>query len=95
MKVLTQGRWLWSRTISSTIVGQGLDTVIFVTGAYFGAPFFVPIIILYHWLAKVLFEAIATPATYAAVNYLKKKEQVDTYDRKTNFNPFNLGLGKG
>jgi uncharacterized integral membrane protein (TIGR00697 family) len=88
MKVLTRGRWLWSRTISSTIVGQGLDTVIFITVAYFGAPFFVPIIILYHWLAKVLFEAIATPATYAAVNYLKKKEAVDTYDRKTNFNPF-------
>jgi uncharacterized integral membrane protein (TIGR00697 family) len=88
MKVLTKGRWLWSRTISSTIVGQGLDTVIFITVAYFGAPFFVPIIILYHWLAKVIFEAIATPATYAAVNYLKKKETVDTYDRKTNFNPF-------
>jgi uncharacterized integral membrane protein (TIGR00697 family) len=88
MKVLTRGRWLWSRTISSTIVGEGLDTVIFITGAYFGAPFFAPIIILYHWLAKVIFEAIATPATYAVVNYLKKKEKVDTYDRKTNFNPF-------
>jgi uncharacterized integral membrane protein (TIGR00697 family) len=95
MKVLTKGRWLWSRTISSTIVGQGLDTVIFITAAYFGAPFFTPLIILYHWLAKVIFEAIATPATYAAVNYLKKKEQIDTYDHKTNFNPFNLGLGKG
>jgi uncharacterized integral membrane protein (TIGR00697 family) len=95
MKVLTKGRWLWSRTISSTVVGQGLDTVIFITGAYFGAPFFTPLIILYHWLAKVIFEAIATPATYAAVNYLKKKEGVDSYDRKTDFNPFSIGLGKG
>ncbi len=92
MKILTRGRWLWSRTISSTIIGQGLDTVIFITGAYFGAPFFVPIIILYHWLAKVLFEAIATPATYAAVNYLKKKEKVDTYDDKTRFNPFLISV---
>src|SRR3990170_376562 len=50
MKVLTRGRWLWSRTISSTIVGQGLDTAIFIPGAYFGEPFFTPMIILYHWL---------------------------------------------
>ena len=88
MKILTRGRWLWSRTIGSTIVGQGLDTVIFVTGAYFGAPFFVPIMILHHWLAKVLFEAIATPFTYKAVNFLKRKEAIDTYDYQTDFNPF-------
>ncbi len=88
MKILTRGRWLWSRTIGSTIVGQGLDTVIFITGAYFGAPFFVPIIILYHWLAKIGIEAIATPFTYAVVNFLKKKEATDTYDYATNFNPF-------
>ncbi len=88
MKILTRGRWLWSRTIGSTIVGQGLDTIIFVTGAYFGAPFFVPIMILHHWLAKILFEAIFTPFTYSVVNFLKKKEAVDTYDYETNFNPF-------
>ena len=88
MKILTRGRWLWSRTIGSTVVGQGLDTVIFVTGAYFGAPFFVPIMILHHWLAKILFEAIFTPFTYSVVNFLKKKEAVDTYDYQTNFNPF-------
>jgi len=88
MKILTKGRWLWSRTIGSSIVGQGLDTVIFVTGAYFGAPFFVPIMILYHWLAKIGIEAVATPFTYAAVNFLKKKEAIDTYDYETNFNPF-------
>jgi uncharacterized integral membrane protein (TIGR00697 family) len=88
MKILTRGRWLWSRTIGSSIVGQGLDTLIFVTGAYFGAPFFVPVMILYHWLAKIGIEAVATPFTYAAVNFLKKKEAMDTYDYKTNFNPF-------
>ena len=88
MKELTRGRWLWSRTIGSTIVGQGLDTLIFITVAFFGAPFFVPIMILYHWLAKIIIEAMATPFTYAAVNFLKKKEAIDTYDSETNFNPF-------
>ena len=88
MKIVTKGRWLWSRTIGSTIVGQGLDTLIFVTGAYFGTPFFVPIMILYHWLAKTGIEAIATPFTYKVVNFLKRKEAIDTYDYKTKFNPF-------
>ena len=88
MKILTRGRWLWTRTIGSTIVGQGLDTLIFITGAYFGAPFFVPIMILYHWLTKIGIEAVATPLTYKAVNFLKKKEAIDTYDYETNFNPF-------
>jgi len=90
MKVLTGGRWLWSRTIGSTIVGEGFDTLIFVTGAYFGAPFFTPLIILYHWLAKVLIEALATPLTYKVVNFLKRKEAIDTYDYDTNFNPFRI-----
>ena len=90
MKILTRGRQLWSRTISSTIVGQGLDSAIFITGAYFGAPFFAPIVILHHWLAKTAIEAVATPLTYAVVNYLKKKEAMDTYDDETNFNPFSI-----
>jgi len=88
MKILTRGRWLWSRTIGSTIVGQGLDTLIFITLAFIGTPSFVPIMILYHWLAKTLIEAVATPLTYTVVNFLKKKEAIDTYDYKTNFNPF-------
>jgi len=88
MKILTRGRWLWSRTIGSTIVGQGLDTAIFITLAFIGTPSFVSIMILYHWLAKTLIEAIATPLTYTIVNFLKKKEAIDTYDYKTNFNPF-------
>ncbi len=90
MKILTRGRWLWTRTIGSTIVGQGLDTVIFIIGAYFGAPFFTLMMILYHWLAKIAIETIATPFTYTAVNSLKKKEAVDTYDYETNFNPFSI-----
>jgi uncharacterized integral membrane protein (TIGR00697 family) len=88
MKILTRGRWLWSRTISSTILGQGVDTSIFITLAFIGTSSFVPIIILHHWAAKVVIEVVATPLTYAVVNFLKKKESVDTYDYETNFNPF-------
>jgi len=90
MKVLTRGRWLWSRTIGSTVVGQGLDTSIFISLAFIGTPSFMPIMILYHWLAKTVIEAIATPFTYAVVNYLKKKETTDNYDYETNFNPFSV-----
>ncbi|MFC2060004.1 queuosine precursor transporter [Chloroflexota bacterium] len=88
MKILTQGRQLWCRTIGSTIVGQGLDTLIFLPVAYFGAPFFMPVAILYHWLAKIGIEAMATPLTYAVVNFLKRKEAIDAYDYGTKFNPF-------
>lgn len=88
MKVLTRGRWLWTRTIGSTIVGEGLDTAIFITLAFIGTPSFAAIMILYHWLVKTGIEALATPFTYAVVNFLKKKEAIDTYDYKTKFNPF-------
>jgi len=88
MKIMTRGRWLWSRTIGSTIVGQGLDTSIFITVAFIGTTSFVPIMILYHWLAKTLIEALATPLTYAIVNSVKKRESIDTYDYDTRFNPF-------
>ncbi len=88
MKVLTQGRWLWARTIGSTIVGQGLDTALFIIIAFIGTPSFAVIMILHHWLAKIAIETMATPLTYRAVSYLKQKENVDIYDRQTNFNPF-------
>ena len=88
MKILTQGRWLWSRTIGSTIVGQGLDTSIFITLAFIGTPSFVPIMILHHWLAKTVIEAILTPATYTIVNWLKQREAIDAYDYETKYNPF-------
>jgi uncharacterized integral membrane protein (TIGR00697 family) len=88
MKILTQGRWLWSRTIGSTVVGQGLDTAIFITLAFIGTGATVPVMILNHWVAKVVIEAACTPATYAIVNWLKRKEGIDTYDYKTRYNPF-------
>ena len=88
MKIMTRGRWLWSRTIGSTILGQGLDTSIFITLAFIGTPSFMPVMILYHWLLKTAIEAVATPLTYIMVNYLKRKEAIDVYDDKTKFNPF-------
>ena len=88
MKIATQGRWLWTRTIGSTIIGQGLDTSIFIIIAFVGTPSFALIMILHHWLAKIAIETLATPFTYTAVNFLKKKERVDVYDYETNFNPF-------
>ena len=92
MKIKTQGRWLWSRTISSTIVGQALDTAIFIILAFAGTPVFTPMLIVYHWSAKIIIEALATPLTYAAVNYLKKKENMDIYDDETDFSPFSIKL---
>jgi uncharacterized integral membrane protein (TIGR00697 family) len=90
MKILTQGRWLWSRTIGSTIVGEGLDSAVFLTLAFIGTPLFVPITILNHWVAKVVIETVFTPVTYAIVNWLKRKEGVDTYDYSTKYNPFTV-----
>jgi uncharacterized integral membrane protein (TIGR00697 family) len=90
MKIRTKGRWLWARTIGSTVVGQGLDTTVFIIIAFIGTTSFAPIMILYHWLAKTAIEVLATPFTYAAVNFLKKREGIDTYDYKTSFNPFTI-----
>ncbi len=88
MKIFTKGRWLWSRTIGSTVVGQGLDTSIFITLAFVGTPVFAAIMILHHWFAKTAIEIICTPATYKIVNWLKKKEKIDYYDHETRYNPF-------
>jgi uncharacterized integral membrane protein (TIGR00697 family) len=88
MKIRTKGRWLWARTIGSTVVGQGLDSAIFIIIAFVGTASFAPMMIVYHWLAKTGIEVLATPFTYATVNYLKKKEGIDTYDYQTSFNPF-------
>ncbi len=90
MKILTRGRWLWSRTIGSTIFGEGFDTAIFITLAYIATGAAVPTMILTHWIAKVLIEVIFTPVTYLIVNWLKRKEGVDTYDYRTKYNPFTL-----
>jgi len=89
MKIRTKGRFLWSRTIGSTIVGQGLDAAVFIAIAFGGTlpGAVLGSIILTHWLVKTLYEAVATPFTYAIVGYLKKKEGIDTYDYDTDFNP--------
>jgi len=91
MKILTQGRWLWTRTIGSTILGELVDTAVFVSVASLFAVFpwslFVTLL-LTNYLFKVAIEALMTPLTYAAVNGLKKAEAEDHFDRGTNFNPF-------
>jgi uncharacterized integral membrane protein (TIGR00697 family) len=89
MKIATQGRWLWMRTIGSTIVGQGLDSLIFITVGFMGtiAPAAMLSAILTQWFAKTVYEAIATPLTYLVVNFLKQTEQLDVYDYETSFNP--------
>jgi uncharacterized integral membrane protein (TIGR00697 family) len=88
VKVLTKGRFLWVRTISSTIVGEFLDSAVFLFLAFAGTDFFIPVTILYHSVTKILIEVLATPLTYWAVNTLKKKEKADAYDDKIDFNPF-------
>ena len=89
LKVATQGRWLWSRTIGSTIVGQGADSAVFITVAFMGtaAGGNLAELILTQWVVKVLYETIATPVTYAVVGYVKSREGLDVYDRSISFNP--------
>ncbi|MDO8569196.1 MAG: queuosine precursor transporter [bacterium] len=89
MKVWTNGKYLWMRTIGSTIVGEGVNTILFYTIALYGVlPSNLLITsILSGWLLKVVVETILTPITYVVVNKLKKVEDEDYYDRNTNFNP--------
>ena len=93
MKIITRGRWLWTRTIGSTLIGEGVDTVLFVTLAtLFQVPGFVPEIwltlVLTNYVFKVGVETVMTPVTYRVVNRLKLVENQDYYDYDTNFNPF-------
>lgn len=92
MKVFTNGRWLWSRTIGSTIVGEGVDTILFVMIAFYGIfpNDLLLTVMISNYVFKVGFEIICTPVTYAVVGFLKRKEGADFYDRTTNFNPFAL-----
>ncbi len=93
LKIATNGRWLWTRTIGSTLVGQGVDTLVFSLVAFAGVlPWGVLWgLVLFNYLYKVGLEIVLTPATYAAVGFLKRAEGVDVFDRKTDFNPFKLG----
>ncbi len=92
MKIWTGGRYLWTRTIGSTMVGQAVDTVLFQTIAFAGVwdTGLLLRVIVWNYTAKVLYEALATPLTYAVVGFLKKAEQEDYYDYDTDFNPFVL-----
>lgn len=92
MKIWSQGKHLWMRTISSTIVGEGVNTVIFYTLAFVGvlSPHLLLKAIIWGVVIKVLVEVVMTPVTYYVVRKLKKAEQEDYYDTTTNFNPFIL-----
>ncbi|HTV16189.1 MAG TPA: queuosine precursor transporter [Acidobacteriaceae bacterium] len=92
MKLLTGGRWLWTRTIGSTITGQAVDTTLVVLIAFGGYTAWSTMgqLIFWSYLTKVVYETVATPVTYAVVAGLKRVEQVDAFDRETNFNPFTL-----
>lgn len=93
MKVLTRGRWLWMRTIGSTLVGELVDTALFVLVAFWGVypPALVGSIVLSNYAFKVGLEALLTPVTYRVVNGLKRAEREDYYDVGTDFNPFKVG----
>jgi len=92
MKVWTEGRWLWTRTIGSTLVGEGIDTLVFMAIA-FGGTYALPVffsMVIGQYLWKVGYEILATPLTYIFVGWLKKKENIDTFDKDINYNPFRL-----
>ncbi len=92
MKIATRGRWLWMRTIGSTLVGQGLDSMVFITLAFAGA---IPskalaVAVITQWLIKTAYEAAATPLTYISVGFLKRHDGIDVYDHNTRFNPLQI-----
>lgn len=91
MKLWTNGRFLWTRTVGSTVVGQAVDTSIVIFVIFWGQPLGVMFkLIVSGYLFKVTYEVIATPLTYIVVNFLKRSEGVNFFDRRTNFNPFAL-----
>jgi uncharacterized integral membrane protein (TIGR00697 family) len=94
MKLLTKGRHLWSRTIGSTIVGQGVDSLFFYPLAFLGiwTTGQVLTVMVTNWALKVGWEAVLTPVTYAAVGFLKRGEGLDIYDEGTDFTPFRTSV---
>ena len=92
MKILTKGKWLWTRTIGSTLIGEGIDSLVFVAMAFLGT-FSMPLLIsifVSNYIFKVGFEIILTPLTYKVVSFLKDAERVDAFDYQTKYNPFIL-----
>ncbi|MBY0586976.1 queuosine precursor transporter [bacterium] len=98
MKILTQGRWLWTRTIGSTIVGQFVDSLLFYPLAFWGDPLWSPeqivTVLLNNFMLKVGVEVLATPLTYFVVGWLKKNERYDAYDYHVSYNPFHVRFEK-
>lgn len=92
LKIATKGKYLWVRTIGSTIVGQLFDTLLFVIIAFYGIYDFklLSVIIISNYIFKTGIEALFTPITYKIVNYLKKEEDINTFDSNTDFNPFKI-----
>lgn len=90
MKIWTEGKHLWTRTIGSTVVGQGVDSLIFYPLAFLGVweTWQVATVMVTNWAMKVGWEAVLTPVTYAVVGWLKRREGVDVFDEGTNFTPF-------
>jgi uncharacterized integral membrane protein (TIGR00697 family) len=95
MKIWTQGKMLWTRTIGSTIFGEGVDSALFYPLAFLGAEGWttrlVITVALTQWGIKTLWEAVLTPVTYAIVGFLKRREGVDVFDTDTDFSPFRIG----
>ncbi len=94
MKILTAGRWLWTRTIGSTIFGEGVDSLLFYPMAFYGTGIIpndkLPLVMVTQFVAKVGVEVVFTPVTYAICGFLKRAEHEDYYDRHTRFTPFSL-----
>lgn len=97
LKIASAGRWLWLRTIGSTLIGQGANTFIFVSIAFWGIlPSSLLItIVISNYIFKVGIEIICTPFTYWITHKLKQREEEDYYDRNTKFNPFVLSNAEG
>jgi len=96
MKIATNGRWLWTRTIGSTIIGEGADSLIFYPLAFYGLPDW-PVsalgaVMLSQFVLKVSWEVLLTPVTYAVVGFLKRREGIDVFDTATDFSPFRTGV---
>ena len=94
MKIMTGGRWLWSRFVGSTIFGEGVDSLIFYPLAFYGSGIIpnelLPRVMLSQFIAKVAVEVVFMPVTYRIVGFLKRAEDEDYYDRDTRFTPFSL-----
>ncbi|MEO8347086.1 MAG: queuosine precursor transporter, partial [Betaproteobacteria bacterium] len=92
MKILTNGQWLWTRTIGSTVVGEAVDSALFYPLAFYGifSNELLVTVMITNYLLKTAWEILMTPVTYKVVAFLKKKENEDYYDRDTNFTPFSL-----